>query len=156
MDPLSLTASIIAVIQAAEAVFSGVQKFKDAPKEFLELKTELFDLLQILKQVRNVVKVIDNGNSHEKQYGDEGERHGRHDLLRADELDGLKTTVTDLKRVVDGIGKIVEHSANSKGKLNRIPWFWKDGAASKVLRQEARRLQDNLVLYLTTLGPMQL
>lgn len=154
MDPLSLTASIIALIQAAQAIAGGVQKFRNAPKEFSDLKSELYDLVKLLKQVCSFVQVIDDTKSNGEPSTDKGEQY--HELLRTDEVDGLRTIVSDLKRVVDEIGKVVNSSSNSKGKLNRLPWYKKDGTLGKGLLQESRRLQTSLVVHLNTLPPMQL
>lgn len=154
MDPLSLTASIIAVIQAAQVVYANIQKFRNAPKEFSEVKTELFDLVKVLKQVSHLVKVIDSSSSHDDPDKNKDGEH--HELLRAGELDELKMTVADLMRVVNDIGKAVQSSSDSKGKLARLPWFKKDGALTKGLLRESRRLQSTLVFYLSTLTPMQM
>lgn len=154
MDPLSVTASVIALIQAAQAVYNGVKNIRDAPKEYLEIKAEFQELIKVLTHVRRFVEVIESSKIQEERGTEKDEQH--HGLLRADELDGLKTTVKDLKRAVGDIGKIVVSSTDSKGKLNRFSWLRKDGTASKDLRQEVRRQQATLVLYLTTLPSLQL
>lgn len=150
MDPLSVTASVIAVVQAAQTVFDGVQKFKDAPKEFIELKTELCELMSISTAVWHCVKAIDGSECREKS----GAHHD--ELLGPDELNRLELTATDLKHAIDEIGKVVESSRDSKGKLNRLIWLRKNAASSRDLRKTARRLQLNLAIHLSSLTPMQM
>lgn len=150
MDPLSVAASVIAVVQAAQSVYDGVQKFREAPKEFLELKAELCELMGISTAVWQCVKVVANRGYHEKQDADNDE------LLGPDELVRLESTATNLKHAIDEIGKVVESSRDAKGKLNRILWLRKNAAASRDLRKTAARLQMSLAIHLTSLTPMQL
>ncbi|CZR61241.1 uncharacterized protein PAC_11137 [Phialocephala subalpina] len=55
MDPLSITASIIAVItlvkQAADITLSGVSKYKNSPDEILKLKDQALRTLESIKDV---------------------------------------------------------------------------------------------------------
>lgn len=117
---------------------------------FLELKTELGELTGISTAVWHCVKVINNGDCHEKQDTEKDE------LLASDELIRLKTTATDLKFAIDGIGKVVESSRDAKGRLNRLIWLRKNATASKDLRKTARRLQLNLAFHLHSLTPVQM
>jgi Fungal N-terminal domain of STAND proteins len=57
MEPLSLTASIIAVLTAANTVAHGLVKlrgFKNAPDELLALMNEVSDLQVILEEVNEI------------------------------------------------------------------------------------------------------
>lgn len=149
MDPLSVTASVIAVVQAAQSVYDGVQKFRDGPKEFSEFKTELCDI-RMSTEVWHCVEVIDNSECHEKQDSD------KDGLLRSDELDRLKLTAMDLKGVIEDTGRVVEGPRDPRGKLNRFLWVRKNAAVSKDLRKKVRVLEALLTLHLSSLTPMQM
>lgn len=55
MDPLSITASIIAVLQATKEVISYVKETKDAPKELTEVYEEARNLVILLYELKDLV-----------------------------------------------------------------------------------------------------
>lgn len=148
MDPLSTTASIIALLQAAQVIINGVQKIRNASKELLEMKEQARDTAGLLTQINNVVKVVDS-----KSHGEQ-DTSGQ-ELLWPDELEGLKITLAKLKHVYNEFKRIVQ-SALDRGKLNRLILGWKDAAVCRELLRESRRLRANLDTYLKTLAPIQL
>lgn len=150
MDPLSVTASVIAVVQAAQSVLNGVKKFRDAPQELVVLQAELFELIGISKAIEQCIEVISSREYHEKQDADNDHLFEPNELLR------LEATAINLKHSVEKIGKVVESSRDSKGKLNRILWLRKNAAASREFRKTAARQQMSLAFHLTSLTPMQL
>lgn len=149
-DPLSVAASVIAVIQAAQVGLDLLKRLKDAPKDFSEVQTELCGLHDVSVQIRNCLAVINSGatSDPESPVSTAG-------LLKDDELVGLKTTANDIKRVIDELNNLIESSADSKGILKRLIWLRKDGKA-KELRRDARRLQSNLRTHLSSLAPIQM
>ena len=67
-DPLSITASIIAIVSAAEGVSSAISRLKtlyDAPAEALALINELSDLGVVLSQVEK--HIVQNNQEQETQ-----------------------------------------------------------------------------------------
>jgi hypothetical protein len=55
MDPLSITASIIAVLQATKEVISYLKETKDAPKELTKVYEEARSLLILLYELKDLV-----------------------------------------------------------------------------------------------------
>lgn len=59
MDPLSVTASIIAILGAGEVIAQGIRKLvllRDAPSGILQLNNELSDLRLVIVVVQDVHK----------------------------------------------------------------------------------------------------
>jgi hypothetical protein len=55
MDPLSITASIIAVLQATKEVISYVKETKDSPKELTKVYEEARNLVILLYELKDLV-----------------------------------------------------------------------------------------------------
>ncbi|OHE95702.1 hypothetical protein CORC01_08986 [Colletotrichum orchidophilum] len=65
MDPLSITASIIALVQASAAVGKGVKillSLRHAPADFSELVDELTTLQAVIEQVKSPLQKIETGD----------------------------------------------------------------------------------------------
>jgi hypothetical protein len=62
MDPLSITASIIAVLQATKEVISYLKETKDAPKELTKVYEEARSLVILLYELKDLVA---GQNSHD-------------------------------------------------------------------------------------------
>lgn len=65
MDPLSVTASVIAILEATTSVISFLNQVKDAPKERNKVKLEAAALYSLLTQLNCRV---DEAGSHEAWY----------------------------------------------------------------------------------------
>jgi hypothetical protein len=55
MDPLSITASIITVLQATKAIISFSKETKDAPKELTKVHEEAQNLVILLYELKDYV-----------------------------------------------------------------------------------------------------
>jgi hypothetical protein len=55
MDPLSITASIVAVLQATKEVISYVKETKGAPKELAKAYDEAKNLVILLYELKDLV-----------------------------------------------------------------------------------------------------
>jgi hypothetical protein len=55
MDPLSITASIVAVLQATKEVISYVKETKDAPKDLVKAYGEAKNLVILLYELKDLV-----------------------------------------------------------------------------------------------------
>lgn len=155
MDPLSLTASIIALIQFTQGVVTALRTLNNAPKEFSELKDHLCELEAALNQAYHLLEILDVKDDVEYDTGKRDEQS--HGLLRPRELEGLKMTVTKIERVVYAMGQLVRSSSSSNGKLNRMAWTIKRNCSTcSDLLQESRRLLNHLMMHIITLSPMQM
>ena len=69
MDPLSIIASIIAIIQAISSTHKAIQHLKGLPKEFNEVNQNLPLVQDTLGLVHDRLKVVDLDESSKKTIG---------------------------------------------------------------------------------------
>lgn len=63
MDPLSITASIIAVLQATKRIISYVKETRDAPKELTKVYEEAKNLVILLYELKDSLAEQDPHNA---------------------------------------------------------------------------------------------
>ena len=101
MDPLSITASIIAVLQLTSKVIQYLDDAKDAPKERARLVTEASNLYGLLM---NLKYRLDEGCSNEPWYN-----AVKSLAVLGGPLDQYRAVLDELRRKVvvsSGVGKI--------------------------------------------------
>lgn len=139
MDPLSLTASLIAVVTAAGAVANGLGKIKnlkDAPAELLMLMTEVSDLQVVLEEVNEVVRVQIRNDD-------------RLPLSLAQILLRAKNTLLKLNKLIQGPLTQSQRSAAGESKVARLVWI-RERSNVKSLQEEVRNIKLNLTTVLSS------
>lgn len=63
MDPLSMAASIVAVIQLASTIISSINDIKDAAKEQLQIATEISNVNSLLTPLKSRIAAEKLGSS---------------------------------------------------------------------------------------------
>ena len=141
-DPLSITASIIAVVTAAEGVSKTCAKIKNAynaPSEFLALINEVSDLRVVLDDV-------------ESHLGDEC---GRSQPLKGfrrmvEVLERARETLVQLDKLVHQ--KLAKHSSTSANlKVSRYEWM-KARSIIKNYRENLRDIKLDIITQMTILS----
>jgi hypothetical protein len=124
MDPLSITASIIAILGAGEAIAQGIRKLvvlRDAPSGILQLNNELSDLRLVIVVVQDV---------HEQHYEFLGTR-SPHSAVLYSALKNTQVAVQDLDALIQyGLPKATIHRG-----IDWIAWM-REG--SKIQKMNAR------------------
>ncbi|MCJ1385550.1 hypothetical protein MMC17_008673 [Xylographa soralifera] len=139
MDPLSLTASILAVLTAAGTVANGLKKLrslKHAPDEFVTLTTEVSDLQLVLEEVNDAIRA----------QGEHGERLSTNLaklLLRA------KTTLVKLNKIIQKRLTRTQTSNINELKVARLAWIIKRPVV-RALQEELQGIRLNLTTALTS------
>lgn len=98
MDPLSVTASIIAVLQLSAKLLEYLNDVKDAPKSRTKCAIEMLNLCSLLYKLRDHV---DNGDSTQPWYiavQDLAVKNGPLDQFKH-ALETLQTKITDGSRL---------------------------------------------------------
>lgn len=112
-DPLSIAASAIAVIGAAQQVCKGVSKLRalqKAPEEFSALMNEVSDLQVVLQQVVSITCDF----SHEQQRRGEVAALKSHIKRAKDQLLHLDELVTS---------NLTKYARNGDRKVARMAWM---------------------------------
>lgn len=125
MDPLSLAASIIAVIGAVNRVASGLQRIialKNVPAVLLALNNEISDLRLVLGQIESFVPT---GSSSE----------GAQSLLHNITL--VKAKMLELEHIVSS------RLVTKNGGLNRASWLFLQDKVDGI-RQDIRYSRVNI------------
>ena len=141
-DPLSITASIIAVIGTAEGIgktFAKIRNIRYAPSEVLALMNEVSDLTVILGDV-------------ERYFVRDTSRTLNPELLRT-----LSTLVNRAKEHILELDQLIHyrllkaHSTKTEFKVSRHEWV----AAKHITKQFRQRLRDvrlNLVTQMVVIN----
>ncbi|GAB1317794.1 hypothetical protein MFIFM68171_08004 [Madurella fahalii] len=131
MDLLSVTASVIAIIQASRALafaVTALQKLRSAATEFGELLTELATLQDLLDNFREAIEF-------------------KEDLENlVTELQTLSATLIDNSSGLNGNG---EH------KISAVQWRMRYGKQARQLRDRAAVCRNHLSTYVELLGLAQ-
>ena len=139
MDPLGLTASILAVLTAAGTVSNGLKKLrslKHASDEFLVLMTEVSDLQIVLEEVNDAIRA----------QGEHGERLSTNLaklLLRA------KITLVKLNKIIQKRLTRAQTTSLNELKVARLAWIMKRPAV-KALQEELQGIKLNLTAALAS------
>jgi hypothetical protein len=94
MDPLSITASIIAVVQLSTKVLGYLNNVKDAPKDRTQCAVEMFNLCSLLYRLTDHVKQGYPGTSWYSAIQALAVKDGPLDQFKQ-ALETLQTTMTD-------------------------------------------------------------
>ncbi|UKZ47295.1 hypothetical protein TrVGV298_001513 [Trichoderma virens] len=128
MDPLSITASVIAIVQLTAAVGSGFQRLmslRGASDQLLQVMNEVTDLEALARDMQSILQERDEASSL--------------DSATLATLPGLCQQVTalmqELKDIVQGCLKEEITSTASSLKIKRIAWL---RAADKMNTMQAR------------------
>ncbi|MCJ1402645.1 hypothetical protein MMC11_005865 [Xylographa trunciseda] len=139
MDPLSLTASILAVLTAAGTVASGLKKLqslKHASDDFLALMTEVSDLQLVLESVNDAIRA----------QGESG-RHLSTSLAKL--LLRAKTTLIKLNKIIQKRLTKTQTTSQNELKVARLAWIIKRSAV-RILQEELRDIRLNLTTALAS------
>jgi hypothetical protein len=146
MDPVSLTASIIAMIQIADSTISICKRYittvKDAPRDLRAVMIEVGSVKSVLEVLESLVQ----GGGHDaplilkKLHGSNGPIEGCREALAA--LDSLFPTAAQFE------------SSNGKRKkillsLDNLAWPFKESKARKLI-EDIGRYKLAISLALTT------
>lgn len=116
-DPLSITASILAVVtaaaQSAKLVHDLIQGLKDAPKILLEALTEVNGLDQVLGSISQTI-------NHHRILGGDGPGSEQHDSTLMD----LEAIILDCQATLDEFKEFLERR-QLQGMLDRAAFFLK-------------------------------
>ncbi|KAI1372652.1 ankyrin [Hypoxylon crocopeplum] len=151
MDPLSATASIIALVQATVGIAKGVRFLRSLgqiPLEFSGLLNELSTLQAVAEQVQTALKDFE---------GQPQEKFGT-SLLRLDPSalvslkDDLAQIIEDLDALCDRLKVPAKPKKEGKHKEDHVSkWRWqKEKDNITKLRQRARNTREDLNLCFTT------
>lgn len=94
MDPLSIAASIIAVVQLSTKVLGYLNSVKDAPKDRTQCAIELLNLCSLLYRLTDLVKQGNPGTSRYSAIQALAVKDGPLDQFKQ-ALETLQTTMTD-------------------------------------------------------------
>ena len=142
-DPLSITASIIAVVGAAEGVGKTIKKirnFREAPNELLFLINEISDLRIVLGDIKG--NLIQNASSIHLQ--EEQSEHlstllnrAKEQLLQLDELVQYRLVRSD--------------STSQQVKISRREWA-RSTCTVKKYQKSLRNARLNIIAYMTVIN----
>ena len=142
-DPLSITASIIAVVGAAEGITKTLAKFKsirNAPDELLALINEVSDLNIILSNVQSYII----HNTQKPQISQE-------------ELQNISTLINRAKEKLLELDQLIQYqlvkpeSIPDRLKVSRREWLRARGTIEK-LRQSLRDIRLNIVTHMVVVN----
>ena len=141
MDPLSLTASVIAVITAAGTVASGLKKLQviaNATDELLALMTEVSDIQIVLEEVNDALRA-------QGGYGEHMSLNLAKLLIRA------KTTLLRLNKVIQThVAKSQASGTSPSGpKVARLTWMM-ERSTVRTLQEDLRLIRLNLATTLAS------
>jgi hypothetical protein len=146
MDPLSVTASAIAIGQAASAVAIGVRALRtlaNGPDEFADLLRDLSAFEIVLEVTRASVNALQTLGSHVPGKALVALQALHHQLcLCTTEIDGFVNRMTAESK---GINKKGQH------RIPRIRWLCEKATVSK-LRQRVQHLQLELSACFTAVS----
>jgi len=149
MDPLSTTASIIALVQAAAAIGKGVRALKtlkNAPEDFNALLKELTRLQAILRLTQTSLEALQSLPNAQVQMSG---------------LDVIQELQIDLQRATRGMEELVRRltlTDESEGpddkmrqRVKLIKWYREKDSIAK-LRAEVRQLHADLSTCFTAIS----
>ena len=149
MDPLSVTASIIAVLQATSAVVSICYDYSSAAQG------SSWELLQIIDEVRGLRNVLETleglSRQAESRVSGVGSRLPSLELLcdpRTGLLARCLTELTDLEKKLQPPGWSGPAGSRRTALIQASGWPLKKGAVERSLAT-IRRLQETLALAIT-------
>ncbi|KAK2059223.1 hypothetical protein LY76DRAFT_592501 [Colletotrichum caudatum] len=148
MDPLSISASVIALVQASLAVGKGVKllaSLRHAPAEFCDLVNELTTLQAVIEQVKNPLEEL------------KGEQ-ASNDILPDPDTSATWVLKCDLEIIAEELGALCKRltstdKADEKDRPNRVSkgkWIREQNSIAK-LRSRAHATRNSLTLSFAAL-----
>ena len=140
MDPLSLTASIIAVLGASATVASGIEKIismRNAPDAILALNNEVADFQLVVGMIHELLQDYNSSNSTES----------------AVYTESLTSVLVRAKQKLLELDMLIQYrlmTGGTKQDFNRIAWV-REHRKVKALQDEIRSIRMNLVAVIGVL-----
>jgi hypothetical protein len=135
MDPLSIAASIVALIGAAKGSVEGLKKLR----QFYKTPAEIDALINEIEDLRLLIADI-NITEHEH-------------MLRTD-VPALSKLLDNAKEQLFKLDEIMEHRLRPHGSSSRIAWI-RDSSKITGIRSCVREIKSNLVILLVRLSTTQ-
>lgn len=140
MDPLSVTASVVAILQAASSVISILSDFKEASPGINAVITEV-------KHVRLVVSALQSYVDRSRQL-----RSGRAALVQVDDVVAVLTQTVLVFSELEATFFVSRKSKNSNlfSRLGKqLAWTWQQGGINRLVDQlQEQKLSLNLLLQI--------
>jgi hypothetical protein len=153
MDPLSATASVIALVQATVAIAKGVQFIRslgDIPLEFAQLCNELTTLQAVAEQVKSTLKDV--------------ESHPQPQNVPSPDTAIITSLVDDLGQTTKKLDDLCERlkvskkktvkTGNGKDRISKFRWQREKENVARLQRQ-ARTTRQYLSLCFTAFNSSQ-
>ena len=144
MDPLSITASAIAVLQGISGTGKGISKLmtlRNAPLELQALYNEIEALRSLLVIVQSSIRQVQQSNAYEDL---------REPLCHL--LTRTKEAVLDLETTIEyELRHGVDMDRNGLPKVSRTAWL-RQSAKTEKLRTNIRDTRDNLSVGLQAIN----
>ena len=128
MDPLSITAGAIAVVQLIDMITAIIKRYADAPEEISSLESELDDLRPVLYGLESTVHSLSAKGS-----------------LDLEQLANLKADVRSFNHILRELEELL-------GDVSRITWVQKRRKKAKNLRKRLRRTKESLTLHISAIN----
>lgn len=124
MDPLSITASIIAILQLSTKVLGYLNDFKDASREGVQCAIEITNLLNLLYKLKDLAENTDPAKPWHNAVRSLAVKKGPFDQLK-EALELLYTRITEegaLKKVTNALVWKVKKGdiASILGRIERV------------------------------------
>lgn len=148
MDPLSVTASVIAVIQAASAVISVCYEFKaiisDGPSALSKVLEEVKDLRSVLENLEKLASRAEKENEATKMLPN------LKLLCKADQgpLDLCLKNLNLLRQKIAPPGWTGQGVSKRSALVQAMSWKWKETDITKLL-QDLERCKSTLSLAIS-------
>ena len=150
MDPLSITASVIAIVQAVNSIgtiVKTIESLGNASDEFLALINELSLLRAILEHVKVTLETVDTSPTGTSPIG--------RDVLRVLQQD-LAQISNDLNEVaVKLITSINGRDQDGMPRVSKVRWH-KEKSNVLRLREKAQKVQTQMLLSFTAMNTSQM
>ena len=144
-DPLSITASIISIIGAADTVrrtLNKVKTLKNAPADVLALHAEISDLTVVLDDVNFYIADISET--------EEASTISRRLQCLAKLLDRAKTYVLDLDSILHY--QLVRNGSLDEGfKVSRVEWLRAKSTVESI-RHRLRDVRQNIAMQMMSIN----
>ena len=150
MDPLSITASVIAIVQAVNSIgtiVKTIESLGNASDEFLALINELSLLRAILEHVKVTLETVDTSPTGTSPIG--------RGVLRVLQQD-LAQISNDLNEVaVKLITSINGRDQDGMPRVSKVRWH-KEKSNVLRLREKAQKVQTQMLLSFTAMNTSQM
>jgi hypothetical protein len=142
MDPLSITAGVIAVGQALQTFTSlaiRIKDLKNAPSEVKMLSNEIIDTQAVLREISVMAKDLHDAPEERIQDLEKSIKASQDKALEVDSL------------LRYGIMPPMDFSGEGKEKINRLAWARRKTRVEK-LQRDLRDLRQDIMLHLALIN----